>query len=202
MSRTGKSARPSAPSTTQQSAGGGGARASLPTRRAVARGLVWTTPTLVVASAAPAYASSFQDITVGKTVCTDASRTLNRIPFTVSTNDASMSLQPGSVFTVQYSGGSTTPTWSGTLAANSTAVIRPGNNTSTNGGRYGTIVLTLVNPMPPNTTWNLDIIMDIGGFVTGQSTRLSLTTAVPSTANSNGSNDTASHEMYFGGCRN
>ena len=56
--------------------------------------------------------------------------------------------------------------------------------------------------MPRNTSWELVITMDIGGFITGQNTRLSLTTAIPASANTIPLNDSASHEMYYGGCRN
>ncbi|MFL0563501.1 hypothetical protein ACH0BM_09010 [Kocuria rhizophila] len=53
--------------------------------------------------------------------------------------------------------------------------------------------------MPANTTWNVDFHMDIGASVTGQTTSLKMTTSLPD-QNTDTSNDSASHEMYRGGC--
>ncbi|MDO4919071.1 MAG: hypothetical protein Q4A22_05990 [Kocuria sp.] len=161
--------------------------------------MAWAAPTIVLSAPAPAAAASIQDVVVGTTSCSDGSGNLNNIPFTVSTVNGAV-IPAGTVFTVNYAGGSTTPTWSGTLATNSTAAITPGNNTSTNGGRYGSITFTLKNPMPASTTWTLNLSMDIGALITGQRTTLSLTSSIPD-QNHNTSNDTATHEMYFGGCR-
>lgn len=169
-------------------------------RRTLAKGAAWAAPVILSAAAAPAYAASAPDVIVGKTPCSNGSGNLDNTPFTVQTI-YNATLPVGTVFTVEYAGGSTRPTWSGALADNSNATITPGNDTSGNGGRWGQIVFTLNKPMPANTTWGLLISMDIGAFVTGQVTRLTLTSA-PSAQNSNTSNDTATHSMYFGNCGN
>ena len=105
-------------------------------RRTVAKGMAWATPTVMLASAAPSFAASPPDVVVDRGRCGNATPQLNTIPFSVRTIHAA-TLQPGTVFTVQYAGGSTRPSWSGTLAENSTVTIRPGNDTSTNGGAVG-----------------------------------------------------------------
>lgn len=83
--------------------------------------------------------------------------------------------------------------------ANSNTTWTPGNNSSLDGGRWGTVVFILRSPMPANTTWNVDFHMDIGASVTGQTTSLKMTTSLPD-QNTDTSNDSASHEMYRGGC--
>ncbi|MDO4917125.1 MAG: hypothetical protein Q3974_05845 [Rothia sp. (in: high G+C Gram-positive bacteria)] len=170
-------------------------------RRNLAKGALWAAPVIVSASTVPAYAVSTPDVIVMSTSCSDGAGGLNNIPFTVRTAYRA-TLPVGTVFVVDYAGGSTTPTWSGLLANNSNVTITPGNDTSTNGGRWGKITFTLKNPMPADTTWNLNISMDIGALITGQQTSLTLNQPVSTTLNSITSNDTASHEMYFGGCRN
>lgn len=169
------------------------------TRRNLAKGVAWSTPTLVIGASAPALAASTQDVAVGKLACSDASGRNSNIPFTVTTVGGAV-LPIGTVFTVSYAGGSNRPTWNGSLADNSTATIQPGDDTSINGGRYGTIKFTLRNPMPANSTWNLNVVMDIGSFITGQYTSLALTSSIPS-QNRDVTNDSASHEMRFGRCR-
>lgn len=152
----------------------------------------------MVGAPAPAVAASTQDIVVSTTPCSRDGLRYDLIPFTVTTLGGA-TIPAGTVFTVDYAGGSTTPTWSGTLADNSTAVLSPVNDTSLSGGRYGGIKFTLKNPMPADTVWTLTIRMDIGALITGQNTRLSLTSSLPE-QNRLTTNDSARHDMYFGGC--
>ena len=169
-------------------------------RRTLARGAAWSVPVIAAAAQVPAIAASQPDVILAAAPCGKASARLNTIPFTVSTVHGAR-LEPGTVFTIQYAGGSTRPTWSGALAEHSDVLIRPDNDTSANGGRYGTILFTLTEAMPAETTWDVVITMDIGGFVSGQRTRFSLTRAIPAEANTSGDDDVAVHGMFFGGCR-
>lgn len=155
---------------------------------------------MVLAAPAPAAAASIQDVVVTATPCSKGSGSLNNIPFTVSTINGAV-IPADTYFEVKYAGGSTTPTWSGTFANNCATQLITGNDTSGNGGRYGTIKFRLRTPMPASTTWTLNISMDIGAFITGQETRLSLVTPIDD-QNHVTTNDSAAHSMYLGGCGN
>ncbi|WP_237573682.1 hypothetical protein [Kocuria rhizophila] len=169
-------------------------------RRALAKGAAWAAPVILSAAAAPAYAASARDVIVGKTTCVNLpNSTNNEIPFTVQTiNNATLPV--GTVFKVNYAGGSNRPTWSGALATNSNVVITPGSDQGSNGGRWGAITFTLKNPMPANTTWPLTITMDIGFILSRQETSLELTSTDPK-QNTVTSNDRAVHATYLGGCQ-
>ena len=169
-------------------------------RRALAKGAAWAAPTVLLAAPAPAAAASLRDVIVTKIPCSNAVFPNDNIPFRVQTVNGA-TLPTGTIFTVNYAGGSNNPVPQGELATNSNVVISPTNDTSGNGGRYGKITFTLNKPMPANTTWGLNILMDIGAFITGEETRLTLTSSVPD-QNRVTTNDTAAHDMYFGGCRN
>lgn len=169
-------------------------------RRTLAKGLAWAAPTVLLSTPAPApaVAASISDVIVSATPCSKASGTVNIIPFTVQTVHGA-TIPAGTVFRVDYAGGSRSPTWNGTLAENSNSVYNPKNDWSINGGRYGSITFTLRSPMPANTTWTLNINMDIGAVITGQETRLTLASSLPD-QNRVSTNDSAAHSMYLGGC--
>lgn len=168
-------------------------------RRTLAKGAAWAAPAILISATAPAYAVSSPDVVLSAASCSSAGGTLNNIPFLVETI-YNARLPIGTVFTVKYAGGSTRPTWSGALAQNSKVAITPGNDTSGNGGRWGTIQFTLKSPMPANTRWDLNITMDIGFILSRQETSLELTSTDPK-QNTVTSNDRAVHATYLGGCQ-
>ena len=181
------------PQTTSAQDGGGTI-----SRRTLAKGAAWAAPTVLLAAPAPAAAASIRDVIVRAEPCDKDSLFVNRIPFSVTTVYGA-TVPAGTRFEVNYAGGSRAPSWDGRLAENSNVTWTPGNNSSINGGRWGTIVFILRTPMPANTTWNLNIHMDIGASVTDQRTSLKMTTSLPN-QNKNTANDLAYHEMYRGGC--
>lgn len=140
-----------------------------------------------------------KDVIVSTAPCSRQGRRRTNIPFRVTTVHGA-TLPAGTVFTVDYAGGADRPTWSGQLANYSDVVFDPVNDSSPFGGRWGEIRFTLNEPMPANTTWDLTITMNIGNFVTGQRTSLTLTSSVPE-ENRITTNDSAFHEMYRDRCR-
>lgn len=177
----------------QQTASGLGPSVS---RRRVAAGLVWATPTITAVTAIPAFAASRGDISIVKGDCYDPWIGNNTMRYQVCITNTSLAI--GSVFRWQYSGANSRPTWSGTLANNSTVTPNYQGSYIFAGG-WGDITFTTTSALTQGSCWTVTFSYDIG-LSAQRDPNVCLRLVSSPTTNINPNNDSACFIIGSGSC--